>query len=377
MIRLLLPALFLFSGCSLDIFDRNNNTTVNNKKTDIKSLGSNMKNIPPPNPTSLQEHILKLENANTHPIEKSNHITEIEKLAENDPNAMFYLGTLYRNGKLLPLSPEKARELYKKAADNDHIIARYYYALMLIDGEGGNSDHLEAERLLFINHSKSHSPSSYSLAYLYFINDEYINTIKIMEGDNIKKSKENEYLLAISYLQTNNNIERAIELLQSSANKNHIYSHHTLGKIYRFGIHNVNRDLEKSYFHFSAAAKDNDPKALYQLATLGFKYPFLIENDYDVALKQLTIAANNQYEPATFQLAKLYDQGYQIKQDYKKALYWYQQSADFGNNQAMYNLASMYANGDGVAESYEKAEYWLEKAATNGNERAQKLLSEQ
>ncbi|MCG3865479.1 MULTISPECIES: hypothetical protein [unclassified Photobacterium] len=374
MIRLLLPALVLFSGCSSNILENSKNTEINNKTLEVKPSKFNVTNSSHPQQSSLQDLIRKIESNNTYAVEKSAYILDVKKLAEYDPNAMTYIASLYRKGKLLPLSSHKAREYYKKAAEHDHILARYYYALMLIDGEGGDSDHLEAEQLLFINHSQDHATSSYSLAYLYFINDEYKNTIDILEGDNIKKNKENEYLLAISYLQANKNIDRAIALLHSSANKNHLYSHHTLGKIYRFGSHNVNADLNKSYYHFSQAAKDNNAKALYQLATLGFTYPFLIHNNYDIALKQLTLSAEKHYEPAIFKLAKLYDQGYQIKQNYELAFHWYKISADYGNNKAMYNLASMYANGDGVPESYNDAEYWLRKSAENGNQHAKTLL---
>ncbi|WP_318472389.1 SEL1-like repeat protein [Photobacterium leiognathi] len=370
--RLLLPALILFSGCSIDKTEKEKTSAVIKNHVDEKKIKKVTSSA-----TTLEERIQKVESPDTYQYEKTHHISAIQKLAVDDPNAMFYIAALYEEGDLLPLSPEKARELYKKAADKGHTLSRYYLALMLIDGKGGEKNHSEAERLLLINHEKSHAPSSYSLAYLYFIHDDYENAAKLMESDKVEMNENNAYLLAISYLQLNKNTDKAVTLLHSSASKNHKYSHQTLGKIYRHGIHNTEQDLEKSYFHYTAAAKDNDPKVLYEIATLSFKYPFLIDNNYDIPLKQLTLAAKSDYEPATFQLAKLYDQGYQIKQDYQQAFYWYKKSAESGNNKAMYNLASMYANGDGVEESYEQAEFWLEESANHGNKRAIELLSQE
>ncbi|KPA52046.1 hypothetical protein VT25_18430 [Photobacterium leiognathi subsp. mandapamensis] len=370
--RLLLPALILFSGCSIDNSEKEKTSTVIKKHADEKKVKQAT-----PAAITLEERIEKVESPDTYQYEKTHHISAIKKLTIDDPNAMFYIAALYEEGELLPLSPEEARALYKKAADNGHTLARYYLALMLIDGRGGKANHSEAERLLFINHEKSHGPSSYSLAYLYFIHDDFENTVKIMESNKIEMHESNAYLLAISYLQLNKNLDKAMTLLHDAASKDHKYSHQTLGKIYRHGIHNTKRDLEKSYFHYTEAAKDNDPKVLYEVATLSFKYPFLINSNYDIPLKQLTLAAEENYEPATFQLAKLYDQGYQIQQDYKQALYWYKKSAESGNNKAMYNLASMYANGDGVEESYEQAEFWLEESANHGNKRAIELLAQE
>lgn len=382
--RLLLPALILLSGCSIYKHENKKtselikNNAIQKEVEDTSALIKD-KNIEKVTPTAitLEERIQKIETPDTYQYEKAHHISAIQKLAVDDPNAMFYLAALYEEGKLLPLSPEEARGLYKKAADKGHTLARYYLALMLIDGKGGKQNHSEAERLLFINHKKSHAPSTYSLAYLYFMHDDFENTVRIMESDNVEMNENNAYLLAISYLQLNKNTDKAVNLLHDAASKDHKYSHQTLGKIYRHGIHNKKRNVEKSYFHYTKAAKDNDPKVLYEIATLSFKYPFLIDRNYDIPLKQLTIAAESNYEPATFQLAKLYDQGYQIKQDYQKAFYWYKKSAESGNNKAMYNLASMYANGDGVEESYEKAEFWLEESANHGNKNAIELLSQE
>ena len=127
----------------------------------------------------------------------------------------------------------------------------------------------------------------------------------------------------------------------------------------------------------SAAASNNHPKALYELATLTIEHPVLIENKINIAITQLEKSDKKGYPEASFELAKLYDQGQLIKQDFSQAVRWYIKSASYGNNKAMFNLASMYLNGDGVKTSIEKAEYWLQQSALKGNKRAIDILSQE
>ncbi|MEC6813828.1 tetratricopeptide repeat protein [Photobacterium toruni] len=369
--KMIISTLIILSGCATEKSESSllNETTLNN--ADTISTNKMLKTLSP-----LSQSILNIEDEKIAKKEKMIEIKKIEFMAEDDPDAMIYLAALYEEGTLITQSENKARSLYKKAADKDHLLARYYYALMLIDGRGGDTNHTKAESYLLLNVKNKHDPSIYSLGYLYFIQKKYQHVINTLnQGDN-GNNEYSDYLLAISYLELNNNTSQAIQLLEKSAKKDHPYSHLVLGDIYRRGLYNTEINTEKSFKHLNIAAKNDNPKALFDLATLSIENLELIENDLNIAINQLESADKNGYPPASFELAKLYDKGNLIKQDFNKAIFWYKRSAAQGNNRAMYNLASIYINGDGVDISIEKAKYWLIESAKNGNNRAKELLKE-
>ncbi|OBU15666.1 hypothetical protein AYY19_13975 [Photobacterium aquimaris] len=368
--RLILSSLIILTSCSTEKNELPVETEPNNK---IKTSSLSYDNNKPPTLSPLSKSILIIENESTSNEDRQQQVDQISTLSNNS-DALFYLAALYEEGKLVPLSEAKARKLYQQAAAMEHPLARYYYALMLIDGRGGDVMHDEAESYLLMNHNKGHVPSSYSLGYLYFIQKKHEDVIKTLEKNSQQSNEYSSYLLAISYLELNIKTTTAIDLLQRSAEKGHQFSHLILGDIYRKGLYKTPINTKKSYSHLQAAAKQDNPKALYELAMLGIENLDLINNDVDIAITQLKSADKNGYPEASFELAKIYDQGDLIKQDFTQAIYWYKKSASHGNNRAMYNLASIYINGDGVDSSIEKAEYWLIESAKNGNDRAQDIL---
>ena len=367
--RVILSSLIIISGCSIDTEEPE--ATLQEKT--IQPTVIETKKIKEISPLTLA--ILKIEDPKTSSDIRQQQIEKIKKISAYNVDAVFYLAALYEEGKLLPLSEKKARNLYQLAAKKNHALARYYYALMLIDGRGGRVDYDNAESYLLINHNNAHTPSSYSLGYLYFIQKKHENVIKTLEKNSHQHNEYSSYLLAISYLELNKKTTIAIDLLQRSAAKGHQFSHLILGGIYRNGLYKTPINTQKSFTHLHAAAANNDPKALYDLATLSIEHLELINNDINIAINQLKTADKNGYPEASFELAKIYDQGNLIKQNFTEAIYWYKKSASHGNNKAMYNLASIYINGDGVDMSISQAEYWLKKSALQGNKRAINILS--
>lgn len=363
--RLILSSLIILTSCS----SVNNSEQINTTKSNLISSQNKDQQL-----SLLTTAILAIEDKETSVSQRQLYIDNIKSYAKDDPDAMFYLAALYEEGKLIPLSEDKARSLYKQAAEKNHLLSRYYYSLMLIDGRGGDINYKEAEENLIINHNNQHVPSSYSLGYLYFIQQQHLKVIELLK----EKDNNNEYsdhLLAISYLELNRNISQAIELLQQSAEKGHQYSHLLLGDIYHHGLYEIPIDTQKSFTHLKIAAENELPEALFDLAILSIDNLDLINNDINIAINNLKSADEKGYPAASFELAKLYDKGDLIKQDFNEAIYWYKKSASHGNNKAMYNLASIYINGDGVNMSIPQAEYWLKQSALKGNKRAINILS--
>lgn len=383
--RVLFPSLIVLISCSADkdtesvksISKIDNNSehivVLKTKEKNNSSITSPIKKLD--FQPSLAKNIIIIENSSSTDEERVKAINNIKSFSDNNSDALFYLGNLYEKGHWLEQSESKARDYYNQAANTDsHVLSHYSLALMLIDGRGGKVNLEKAEHLLKVNHNKNHAPSTYSLGYLYFISDNFEKCIDVFSVKDFNANEYSNYLLAISLLKTDQDIQRALTLLNTSAEKEHGYSHLTLGKIYQYGLYGKEIDVKKGYFHLNKAAEQNIPKANYELMLLSIEYPDIIDTDTNNIIKQLEKEDKNGNLDASFQLAKIYDQGRISKQDYKKALFWYHKSAKNGNNLAMYNLASMYANGDGAEESLDKAEHWLKESAKYGNKKAIELL---
>tara|TARA_R100000306_G_C4270928_1_gene90124 strand:- start:110 stop:517 length:408 start_codon:yes stop_codon:yes gene_type:complete len=91
--------------------------------------------------------------------------------------------------------------------------------------------------------------------------------------------------------------------------------------------------------------------------------------DYETALKQWKVLAEQGSDRAQFNLGVMYDEGEGVEQDYEEAANWYRKAAEHGHPEAQYNLAAMYYEGDGVEQDYEEALKWSLKSAKQGHRR--------
>lgn len=305
----------------------------------------------------------------------NNQISKLIQLSKTDPEAMLFLATIYEEGKYISKDLFTARKYYRKAAQSGSELGRYYYALMLIEARGGARDHQSAESLLIKNHQNQHKDSTFALAYLYSLQQNADKTIQYLQKEDLSEHPHAKYLLGAAYLQKNTNIKKAVQLLNEAAEAEIAAAYHIIGKIYYRGLHQEKKDPEKSYRYLNKAAKNKNHHALYDLAMLTLQYPELINNQTETSIKKLKEADEQGNKYASFEIARIYDQGEIVIKNYEKAHYWYKKSAELGNNRAMYNLASMYMNGDGVDVSLEDARFWLEKSAAHGNERAIAILN--
>ena len=85
--------------------------------------------------------------------------------------------------------------------------------------------------------------------------------------------------------------------------------------------------------------------------------------DFETALREWLIDANQGDADAQYNLGVMYANGRGVLQDYAEAAYWYRLAADQGLSQAQYNLGLMYAKGEGVPENDAEAVEWFRLAA--------------
>ncbi len=96
--------------------------------------------------------------------------------------------------------------------------------------------------------------------------------------------------------------------------------------------------------------------------------------DYDTALKEFRLAAEQGDAQAQFKLGVMYDEGQGVAQDYEEAARWFRLAAEQGHALAQNNLGVVYGKGQGVKQDYVIAHKWTNLASMQGYENAIKNL---
>lgn len=97
--------------------------------------------------------------------------------------------------------------------------------------------------------------------------------------------------------------------------------------------------------------------------------------DYQTALTEWQVLAEEGHANAQFGMGMLYGNGFGVPFDNEQARNWYQLAAEQGHAEAQCNLGVMHANGWGVPLSDEAAFEWYSLAAEQGVIRAQISLA--
>lgn len=93
--------------------------------------------------------------------------------------------------------------------------------------------------------------------------------------------------------------------------------------------------------------------------------------NFDLALKELTPAADAGDADALYTLAQMYGFGYGVKKDLVKALDLYGKAAHLGHVQAQKEYGVALAIGEGAEQNVSEGLKWLFIAGKSGNDAAQ------
>lgn len=113
-------------------------------------------------------------------------------------------------------------------------------------------------------------------------------------------------------------------------------------------------------------AEAGDPKALFDLASLYDTGYDSIPIDSLRSSALYRMSAEKGYAPAQNYLGFRYFNGEAIRQDVDSALYWLAKAAGQGDIKAANNLGFLLANSEIVSRDYPQAIYWLSRAADAG-----------
>ncbi|WON72889.1 caspase, EACC1-associated type [Nitrosospira sp. Is2] len=289
----------------------------------------------------------------------------IKEAEQGNAGAQFRLGWMYQYGSGGVLeNSEKAREWYRKAAEQGHPKARRQLDAIKIVPTHPQVPAKQADSKVV---SETQAKSSTKLASEPTKKqDKKSEHGKGRSGDAMKATLMYQESTELGNDNTN---YPAIHKYQKAAEEGNADAQNSLGSSYADG-EGVPKDPAKAIGWYLKAAEQNNR---YAQANLGWSYAHGegVPKDAVKAVEWYRKAADQGNANAQNSLGRMYENGEGVPKDAVKAVEWYQKAADQGNDNAQNSLGRMYENGEGVPKDAVKAVEWYRKAATQSHTNAQ------
>ncbi len=256
--------------------------------------------------------------------------------AQNDPEALDWLGYCCQLGEGVPKDMARAEGYYRRSIALGYLEAFCDLGLLL-EEKSGPGDRAEAEKLYREAAEKDYAPAQYQLAVL----------------------------LGEKRIESRRWLERA-------AGQGNIRALNRLGSIYCQGT-GVKVDYELSRKYFIRAAELGSVEALSCLGYLAQQY----ENKPDEAVGWFRRAAEAGDTDAMVQMAAFCRDGKADEpRNLEKAFEWAEQALKGGNPDAYYFLGQFYEYGIGVKQDLNKALEFYRLSKKEGDKDAEKKVRE-
>ena len=288
-----------------------------------------------------------------------------------NPEGMFQMAQMYRQGIGIRKSPNKAIEFYQLAAEHNYPAAYVQLAQMYQDGDGIEANEARSDAYFKEAIAMGEGSASVALAIQYEI------------GDRVEK-----------------NPEEAVKLYQAAAENGYPYAAYRLGAMavegvgmpasrpkavqwfeqalaggmtaanVELGLLEFTRPLAaktdyiKAYNYFKNAAHNNDPLGMYLLSIL-YRQPFNgIETNMEKSVMWFEQAENTSGSAfAKFRVGRLFQRGRGFDQNDEQAFRWFLWSAEQGVPEAQLAIADAYHDGYGVRQDFFESMNWYKAAA--------------
>lgn len=273
------------------------------------------------------------------------------------PQAMFYVGKLYMTGDGLTKNAEQAIKWYKMAAGKNVAGAQWELAKCYREGIG--------------------TPVNYDMAMNYYaaaVAKGYTKPFKALVTDSIPDSPFVSYLKGMK-AYASKDYEAALGEFKKVEKAKIIDGKVMTGAILINSAYPKN-NVKKGIKLLQEAAKNNNPQALYLLATL-YEAGKGVPQNMQEAVNYLRKSADMGYGPAQSAFGDLYFEGRGVDQNYFQASQWYEKAYDQGllSENAAKRYASIYEDGKlGIDPDEEKAKEILDSVRTGEIPALLKLL---
>lgn len=188
----------------------------------------------------------------------------LTKSAESNTNSQYFLGKLSLDGNVISQDIDKAIGWLTKSAENKNPIAAYRLGKIYLTGEYIISNYKQAEKWFKLSAEQNNEYAQYALGKLYL--DENYRDYSLAEHWLTKSSDQgNSYAmlyLARLYLsgEIPKDIEKAMELLRQSTEKENNSASYTLGKLYLYGK-DIPQDIEQTKYWLNLSSNQGNEYA--------------------------------------------------------------------------------------------------------------------
>jgi TPR repeat protein/predicted acylesterase/phospholipase RssA/ankyrin repeat protein len=303
---------------------------------------------------------------------------QFTKVAEQgDAEGQYTLGLMYQHGYGVNKNDEEAFKWYVKSAEQGNTDGQYYLGLMYENGKGVPKDKDKAEEWFRKATVKGYANASYRLGIIYMNegkNDR--EAIYQLERAAQQGKVEGLYYLGIMYENhrpTNASIlywHEALRSYTTAAEKGHVDSQCSLGRMY-FEGREIKQNYKEALYWYTKAAEQGNAEGQYHLGIM-YENGSGVEKNYDVAVEWYTKATEQGHAGSQSNLGCMYLEGRGVDKSNEQAIKWFTKAAEQGDAKGQYNLGHMYEHGYEVEKSDEEAIKWYVKAAEQKNLQAMK-----
>ena len=299
---------------------------------------------------------------------------------QNIPQAQYFLGFVYHEGKHISRDVSKSIHYFTLAADQNMPEAQYNLGAIYIEGRYISRDISQAIHYFTLAADNNISEAQYNLGVIYSEGkcisqdiDKAIHYYSLAANQNHLQAQYNLGAIYYEGKYISRDISKAIHYFTQAANQNHPGAQNDLGAIYLEGKY-MSRDIKKAIYYFTQAANQNHPQAQYNLGDIYYEGKY-ISADINKAIHYFKLAADRNISQAQYNLGVIYFEGKYISPDINNMIHYFTLAADQNHPEAQYFLGFIYSEGIYVSRNINKAIHYLTLASNQNHTGAQYNLS--
>lgn len=302
-----------------------------------------------------------------------------QKAAEqNDAYAHFQIGNYYQNGVFTDGEPnyEMAFEQYEISFEMGYHYAGYSLGLYFLNGYGVEQNIEKGLELLHEQLEAQNVKAAVDIA-LYYENMETVDWEQVHHYMNIAVNEKYGFALCKlgDYYYHGSgvaeDVDKAKKYYLEAIENDYPYANMIVGNI-ELWTEASDSDSDNAFAYYQAAEE-------YQVINQGlgicYKYGIGTEQNEELSLEKLQIAAQNNYCIAQYELGLSYVNGVGTKPNAEKALEWFERAIEYDHINSYYEAGVLLLEGENVTQNLAKAKEYLEYAAQNDSADAQFVLA--
>ncbi len=293
--------------------------------------------------------------ANEILAERTGDLKYYEKLAQKGMiEAQLKLAYAYFNGNSIAKNLNLAKKWFEKAEGRGSLEARFMLGKCYWNGWGTESIPEVAIFLLEDVYNRGNIEAEVLLAQIYAESEDIENLEKeiVLYKVLLKEHPDRAKNIEILYKKAKDKLRKKYKVLEKKAEEPEDFA--------KIGFQILAYlDAKDEHHGISLIKKSGLP---YYMGMVQKRTDSIIQNGKKAA-KYFEQAAKQNDPRAQFEIGEMYQKGIGVKADPYMAYAWYKAAAEQGNKDAMFQLAECLYNGIGIQQDVTKAIWWYEKSA--------------